>query len=68
MSTREVALTALDKVRQNGAYSNLQLNQLLVKHQLSDSDRRLVTRIVYGVLQHQLTLEYWLQPFVKGKS
>lgn len=68
MSARAVALTALDRVRQNGSYSNLQLNQLLVKHQLSDSDRRLATRIVYGVLQHQITLEYWLQPFVKGKK
>lgn len=68
MSARAVALTALDRVRQNGSYSNLQLNQLLVKHQLSDSDRRLATRIVYGVLQHQITLEYWLQPFVKCKK
>ncbi|MGM9892247.1 16S rRNA (cytosine(967)-C(5))-methyltransferase RsmB [Limosilactobacillus sp.] len=67
MTAREVALTALDRVRQNGAYSNLQLNQLLVKNHLNDSDRRLATRLVYGVLQHQLTLEYWLAPFVKGK-
>ncbi|MDO4902956.1 MAG: 16S rRNA (cytosine(967)-C(5))-methyltransferase RsmB [Limosilactobacillus sp.] len=68
MSAREVALTALDRVRKNGAYSNLQLNQLLVKHKLDDNDRRLATRLVYGVLQRQLTLEYWLQPFVKGKK
>lgn len=68
MTAREVALTALDRVRQNGAYSNLQLNQLLVKQQLNDNDRRLTTRIVYGVLQHQLTLEYWLHPFIKGKK
>ena len=68
MSAREVALVALDRVRQNRAYSNLQLNQLLVKHHLNDSDRRLTTRLVYGVLQHQLTLEYWLDPFVKDRQ
>lgn len=68
MTAREVALTALDRVRRRGAYSNLQLNQLLSKHQLNDNDRRLATRIVYGTLQRQLTLEYWLQPFVKGKK
>lgn len=67
MTAREVALTALDRIRRQGAYSNLQLNQLLSKYHLNDSDRRLATRIVYGTLQHQLTLEYWLQPFVKGK-
>lgn len=68
MSARAVALQALNQVRQNGAYSNLQLNQLLQQHRLSDSDRRLTTRIVYGVLQHQLTLEYWLVPYIKGKK
>lgn len=67
MTAREVALTALDRVRRQGAYSNLQLNQLLSQHQLTANDRRLTTRIVYGTLQHQLTLEYWLHPFVKGK-
>ncbi len=63
-TARSVALTALDRVRQNGAYSNLQLNQLFSKSQLKDNARRLATNIVYGVLQHQLTLEYWLRPFV----
>ena len=67
-TARTVALTAIDRVRQNGAYSNLQLNQLLNQAQLNDQDRRLATNIVYGVLQHQLTLEYWLTPFIKGKK
>lgn len=67
-TARMVALTAIDRVRQNGAYSNLQLNQLLTKAHLADNDRRLATNIVYGVLQHQMTLEYWLQPFINGKK
>lgn len=67
-TARELALTALDRVRQSGAYSNLQLNQLLLQTKLKPSDRRLATNLVYGVLQHQLTLEYWLRPFVKGKK
>lgn len=67
-TARTVALTAIDRVRQNGAYSNLQLNQLLNRAQLNDQDRRLATNIVYGVLQHQLTLEYWLTPFIKDKK
>lgn len=67
-NARELALTALDRVRQSGAYSNLQLNQLLLQTKLKASDRRLATNLVYGVLQHQLTLEYWLHPFIKGKK
>lgn len=65
---REIALTTLDKVRSSGAYSNLQLNQALQNSRLSKADRRLVTTLVYGTLQHQLTLEYWLAPFIKGKK
>ena len=65
-TARSVALTALERIRQ-GAYSNIELDQLLQRAALKDSDRRLATNIVYGVLQHRLTLEYWLHPFVHRK-
>lgn len=65
---RWLALDVLERVIKQHAYSNLQLNQVLQKHQLSEADRHLLTNIVYGVLQHQLTLDYWLQPFVGHKK
>lgn len=64
-SPRNLALETLDKVFQRGAYSNLQLNETLKRHQLKEVDKRLVTTLVYGVLQHKLNLEYWLTPLVK---
>lgn len=67
-TARGIALWTLDRVLQNGAYSNLQLNQALKDSQLNAADKRLTTNLVYGVLQHKLTLEYWLAPFVKGKK
>ncbi|KRM13158.1 16S rRNA (cytosine(967)-C(5))-methyltransferase RsmB [Paucilactobacillus suebicus] len=67
-SVRFLALEALDKVLLSGAYSNLQLNQVIAQAHLSDADRRLLTNIVYGVIQHRITLEYWLAPFIKGKK
>lgn len=60
---RYLALNVLTRVIERGAYSNLQLNNCLNKAN-NDADRRLITRLVYGVLQHRLTLEYWLAPFV----
>ena len=63
-TARSVALTALERIRRNGAYSNIELDQLFKRTNLKDNDRRLATNIVYGVLQHRLTLEYWLRPFV----
>ena len=56
-TARGAALKTLDQVLQNGAYSNLQLNQNLKSSQLSEVDKRLATNLVYGVLQHKLTLE-----------
>ncbi len=35
---------------------------------MSDADRRLLTTLVYGVIQHRLTLAYWLEPFVANKK
>lgn len=64
-SPRNLALTTLDKVLGRGSYSNLQLNQTLQHSDLSAADKRLVTTLVYGVLQRKLTLEYWLSPFIK---
>ncbi|WP_057740493.1 16S rRNA (cytosine(967)-C(5))-methyltransferase RsmB [Limosilactobacillus secaliphilus] len=59
---RYLALAVLDRV-QRGAYSNLQLNSSLQKAN-NDADRRLITNLVYGVLQHRLTLDYYLAPLV----
>ncbi|MBB1080168.1 16S rRNA (cytosine(967)-C(5))-methyltransferase RsmB [Limosilactobacillus sp. STM2_1] len=67
-NARELAMVALERVEQNGAYSNLQLDQLLKKYPLADKDRRLATNIVYGVLQHKLTLKYWLNGFVNNRK
>lgn len=64
---RNLALTTLDQVLQRGSYSNLQLNDVLLSHHLKDADARLVTNLVYGVLQHKMTLEYWLAPFIHRK-
>lgn len=66
-SPRNVALSVIDRVFDNGSYSNLQLNQTLQQTQLKANDRRLVTQLVYGVLQRKLTLEYWLSPFLRKK-
>ena len=64
---RVLAVQTLAKIK-NGAYSNLQLNQVIKQHHLGEADTRLLTTLVYGVIQHRLTFEYWLASFVKGKK
>lgn len=66
MNVREIALRALDKVF-SGSYSNIVLNDYLNNYELSDSDRALLSEIVYGTIAKKLTLEFYLAPFIKGR-
>lgn len=63
-SPRELAMDTLVKVAQTGAYSNLQLNRTLQDAGLQRADAGLVTELVYGTIQRQVTLDYWLSRFV----
>jgi 16S rRNA (cytosine967-C5)-methyltransferase len=63
---RRIALEALVKIEQGGAYSNLLLNQLFKQHtDLDPRDRNLITEIVYGSIQHQRLIDFYLQPLIK---
>ena len=46
--SREVALTALRRIEDDGAYANLVLSPMLSRSGLSEPDRRFVTDLVYG--------------------
>ena len=61
---RALSVRVLEKVH-NGAYSNLQLDSMIKQANLSEKNVHLLTTMVYGVIQHRLTLEYWLTPFIK---
>lgn len=62
---REIALDILESVEKNQSYSNLLLNNLIKKHQLSVVDSGLLTEISYGTIQRKMTLDYFLNPFIK---
>lgn len=66
-NVRDAALTILLAVDKNQAYSNLLLHQTIEKYKLAPIDRGLLTELTYGTLQHKLTLDYYLEPFIRGK-
>jgi 16S rRNA (cytosine967-C5)-methyltransferase len=66
-NVRDAALSILMEINQNQAYSNLLLNRTIKKYDIDVKDRGLLTELTYGTLQHRLTLDYYLEPFVKGK-
>lgn len=60
MSARQAAVQALLQIEQAGGYSNIVLEERLSHTALSAADRGLLTRLVYGVVERRLTLDYCL--------
>lgn len=66
-NVRDAALSILMAVQEKQAYSNLLLHRTIEMYQLEEKDRALLTELTYGTLQHRMTLDYYLEPFVRGK-
>lgn len=65
---RNLAVNVLTAVMTQGAYANIELDAALRQTPLTSVDTGLATTMVYGVLQHWLTLDWQLAPFIKGKK
>ena len=58
MNIRSVALGVLGKIEASGQYSNIALDTALERCGAVGQDRALLTALVYGVLEHRITLDY----------
>ena len=57
-TARSLALESLIALERDGRYSNLEINSALVASSLEGADRGLYTRLVYGVTERRITLDY----------
>lgn len=64
-NVRETAMDLLETIEKNQSYSNLLLHHAIEKNHLSEKDIGLLTELTYGTLQRKLTLDFYLQPFLK---
>lgn len=60
MKARDAAVAALLKVQEQGGYSNIVLDEMLEHSHLADADRAFASRLLYGVTERRLTLDYLL--------
>lgn len=67
MNAREVALKVLLEFEKAEAYSNLLLDSELKKIELSDLDKAFVTKLVYGVITYNRTLDFIVSKLSKIK-
>ncbi|MBT2687982.1 16S rRNA (cytosine(967)-C(5))-methyltransferase RsmB [Bacillus sp. ISL-47] len=67
-NVRETALELLEAIEKNQSYSNLLLNNAIKKNEISQKDIGLLTELIYGTLQRRMTLDFYLNPFLKGNK
>ena len=65
MNCRKLAVKILDRVLNEGAYSNIILSKELNEAELNDKDKALLTELVYGVLRRRKTLDIIISNFIK---
>lgn len=66
-NVRDATLSILMDIENEQAFSNLLLHKTIELYDLPQKDRALLTELTYGTLQQQMTLDYYLTPFVRGK-
>lgn len=64
VNTREIVLDMLMEVNRDYRPSHIVLNQMLMKYQyLENQERRFISRLFKGTLEHMLTLDYCIEQF-----
>ncbi len=64
-NSRKTAVSILIKVINNGSYSNIAVNNELIKSDLKSADKAFTTALVYGVLDRKITLDYIISKYIK---
>lgn len=67
MSARETALRVLVSCRTNGAWADAALKAQMDRDQLSGPDAALCTRLVYGVMQQRMLLDFYIGAYCSQK-
>jgi len=62
---RSLAAQSLISLEKNGRYSNLEIDSALKNTDFSHADRALYTRLVYGVTERRITLDYIISQYSK---
>lgn len=64
-NVREAALDILLHVKKNQAYSHVLIDRTVKEKNIANVDVPLLTEIVYGTIQREKTLDYYLAAFLK---
>ena len=57
INARALALDVLTRC-ESGGYSNIAIDTVIKRNNLSPADRALMTTLIYGVIERKITLDY----------
>ncbi len=63
---RRIAIDALLRIEQDGAYANLLLPKLLGRSGLSERDRAFATQLVYGTVRNRRACDWFVERYALG--
>lgn len=61
ISARRAAVISLVRMEKEGRFSNLELDSTIKKYKLEGAEKALYTKLLYGVLERQYTLDFILE-------
>lgn len=59
-------IDTLCNILNDGAYSNIAINSVISSIK-DEKDKKLYTKLVYGVIENKLLIDYYMQPLTAGK-
>jgi 16S rRNA (cytosine967-C5)-methyltransferase len=66
-NSRKIALTILNEIEASESYSNIKINQAIKEHGLVGLDKNFVLKLVYGVLENKILLDYYIRKMSKTR-
>ncbi len=67
IETRKIAIEAIERIQDGGAFANLVLGPMIDRTSLSPRDRGFVTELVYGTTRMRRALDFIIEPFLMGE-
>lgn len=60
-------INTLVSIFNEGAYTNIIVSSTINSSNFNDTEKKLYTKLVYGVVENKLLIDYHLQPLIKGQ-
>ncbi|MBN2898271.1 MAG: 16S rRNA (cytosine(967)-C(5))-methyltransferase RsmB [Clostridia bacterium] len=67
VNMRKVALQLLNEIETEQSYSNIKINSALTSYNLIGQDKNFVLKLVYGVLENKMLLDYYIGKMSKTR-